>query len=223
MRTWFWRGPFTPLFRKFLFSNIRITSKITIISYIGTYYAIGAAWILTVANYFAIGWFNGYLDKYYIDSWKVWFSIVIVFNGLGNLSLAVMRYRIGERTFFNALLENLKWTFLLAIFLGGLSLHVSQALLSHMFEINMTWGATAKELEFSNFFIEVPKVLKRFKGSFAFSIFVIIMMIVLAVGPFIPYSWRIDNFIAILPMSTVAVSHLLLPIALNPALMTFTF
>lgn len=37
IRTWLWRGPFTPLFRRFLFSNIRITSKITIISYIGTY------------------------------------------------------------------------------------------------------------------------------------------------------------------------------------------
>lgn len=105
-----------------------MTSKITIISYIGTYYAIGAAWILTVANYFAIGWFNGYLDKYYIDSWKVWFSIVIVFNGLGNFALATMRYRIGERSWFGSLLENLKWTFMLAIFLGGLSLHVSQAL-----------------------------------------------------------------------------------------------
>lgn len=90
---WPIRGPFTPLFRRFLFSNIRVTSKITIISYIGTYYAIGAAWIMTTANYFAIGWFNGYLDKYYIDSWKVWFSIVIVFNGLGNFGLAAMRYR----------------------------------------------------------------------------------------------------------------------------------
>ena len=90
---WVTRGPFTPLFRKFLFSNIRFTSKITIISYIGTYYAIGAAWIMTLANYFAMGWFNGYLDKYYIDSWKVWFSIVIVFNGLGNFGLAAMRYR----------------------------------------------------------------------------------------------------------------------------------
>jgi hypothetical protein len=75
LRTWLWRGPFTELFRRFLFSNIRFTSKITIVSYIGTYYAIGAAWIMTLANYFAIGWFNGYLDKYYIDSWKVWFSI----------------------------------------------------------------------------------------------------------------------------------------------------
>ncbi|KAK4945216.1 hypothetical protein LTR66_014420, partial [Elasticomyces elasticus] len=103
IRFWFIRGPFTPLFRSFLFSNIRFTSKVTIISYIGTYYAIGAAWIMTTANYLAVGWFNGYLDKYYIDSWKVWFSIVIVFNGLGNVALAVMRYRIGEKSFFSAL------------------------------------------------------------------------------------------------------------------------
>jgi len=102
LRMWVYKGPFTPLFRRFLTSNIRFTSKITIVSYIGTYYAIGSAWILTLANYFAIGWFNGYLDKYYIDSWKVWFSIIIVFNGLGNISLAIMRYRIGERSFFGA-------------------------------------------------------------------------------------------------------------------------
>lgn len=161
IRKWIWKGPFTPLFRRFLFSNIRFTSKITVISYIGTYYAIGAAWIMTSVNYFIMGWFNGYLDKYYVDSWQVWFSIIIVFNGLGNIALAVMRYRLGERNLLYAIFENFKWTLLLAIFLGGLSLHVSQALLAHMFEIDMTWGATSKEAEFSNFFIEVPKVLKK--------------------------------------------------------------
>ena len=100
IRKWIYKGPFTPLFRTFLFSNIRFTSKITIISYIGTYYAIGAAWIMTTANYLAIGWYNGYLDKYYIDSWRVWFSIVIVFNGLGNVALAAMRYRDDKGGFF---------------------------------------------------------------------------------------------------------------------------
>lgn len=223
MRLWLTRGPFTELFRRFLFSNIRFTSKVTIISYIGTYYAIGAAWIMTTANYFAIGWFNGYLDKYYIDSWKVWFSIVIVFNGLGNVALAIMRYRIGDRSFLGALFENFKWILMLGIFLGGLSLHVSQALLAHMFEIDMTWGATSKEAEFSNFFIEVPKVLKRFKFSIAFSVLSIAAMIVLARAPFVPYDWKIQDFVAILPMATVTASHLLLPIVLNPALMTFSW
>ena len=112
---------------------------------------------------------------------------------------------------------------MLAIFLGGLSLHVSQALLAHMFEIDMTWGATSKEAEFSNFFIEVPKVLKRFKFSMTFALGGIVAMILLAIAPFIPYDWKITDFVAILPMATVTASHLLLPIALNPALMTFSW
>ncbi|KAI1411341.1 glycosyl transferase family group 2-domain-containing protein [Hypoxylon sp. FL1857] len=223
IRKWIWKGPFTPLFRRFLFSNIRFTSKITVISYIGTYYAIGAAWIMTSVNYFIMGWYNGYLDKYYIDSWQVWFSIIIVFNGLGNVALAIMRYRTGERTLMYAIFENFKWTLLLAIFLGGLSLHVSQAILAHMFEIDMTWGATSKEAEFSNFFIEIPKVLKKFKFSMLFSLFFIVGMVIIAVAPFVPYSWRITDFVAILPMATVASSHFLLPLALNPALMTFSW
>jgi len=180
---------------------------------------------MTLANYFAIGWFNGYLDKYYIDSWRVWFSIVTVFNGLGNLALAVMRYRVGEATFLGSLAENFKWVLMLSIFLGGLSLHVSQALLAHMFEVDMTWGATSKEAEFSNFFIEVPKVLRRFKYSIAFSLVGIVGMVVLATSPggLVPWDWVIKDFIAILPMCTVCVSHLLLPIVLNPALMTFSW
>jgi hypothetical protein len=48
-------------------------------------------------------------------------------------------------------------------------------------------------------------------------------MVVMAIGPWIPYDWRITDFVAILPMATVASSHLLLPLALNPALMTFSW
>jgi hypothetical protein len=101
-RLWFTRGPFTPLFRKFIGSNMRLTSKITIMAYIGTYYAIGAAWILTLANYFLIGWFNGHLDHYYLDSFKVYFSLIIVFSALGNVALAVLRYRISEKSLLSA-------------------------------------------------------------------------------------------------------------------------
>ncbi|KAL9102857.1 MAG: hypothetical protein Q9163_002038 [Psora crenata] len=232
---WWRHGPFTPLFKKFLRSNIRFTSKVSIISYIGTYYAIGAAWIMTIVNYFLIGWFNGYLDKYYLDSWKVWFSLVLVFNGLGNVGLAAMRYRdedtrdkSGGRKiagFFGHLFTNLKWTFLLSIFLGGLSLHVSSALLAHLFGYNMTWGATAKEAKVTNFFQEAPVVLRRFKWSFMFSIVGILIMVVLGtgLGGLIRHDWRIQSFVALLPLSTLLGSHLLLPIVLNPGLMTFSY
>jgi cellulose synthase/poly-beta-1,6-N-acetylglucosamine synthase-like glycosyltransferase len=132
IRFWFVRGPFTPLFRRFLGSNMPVASKVNIISYIGTYYAIGAAWIMTVVNYIIIGWYKGYIDKYYVNSWNIWITLVIVFNGLGNVALAVLRYRNGEKAFMSALIENFKWLFLLFIFLGGISIHVSEALLAHM-------------------------------------------------------------------------------------------
>jgi hypothetical protein len=56
-----------------------------------------------------------------------------------------------------------------------------------------------------------------------FSLTFIIGMVILAVAPFVPVMWRIKDFVAILPMATVAVSHFLLPLALNPALMTFSW
>jgi hypothetical protein len=43
LRYWPTRGPVTPLFRKFIASNMPIMAKITIMSYIGTYYAISSA------------------------------------------------------------------------------------------------------------------------------------------------------------------------------------
>ncbi|KAF2404382.1 hypothetical protein EJ06DRAFT_535627 [Trichodelitschia bisporula] len=133
---------------------------------------------------------------HYIDSWKVWFSVVLVFNGLGNIALACLRYRTAGRNY---------------------------ALLAHMFERRVAWGATSKEVEFSNFFIEVPRVLARFRFSMAFALLSIVALVIFAKAPFVPHDWRITDFVAILPMATVAASHLLLPIALNPALMTFSW
>ena len=122
-------------------------------------------------------------------------------------------------------LLNFKWTLLLAIFLGGLSLHISAAILAHMFGYNMAWGATAKEIEASNFFIEVPKIAKRFKFSMFFALTGITGMVFLALAPdaWVPWDWHIKDFVAILPLATVTGSHFLLPIVLNPGLMTFSW
>lgn len=57
--------------------------------------------------------------------------------------------------------------------------------------------------------------------AFAFTFTAI--MVILAIGPFVPWDWRITDFVAILPMATVVVSHFLLPLSLNPALMKMSF
>lgn len=206
-REWFTKGPVTPLFRNFIRSSMPFPSKLIIMAYIGTYYAIGSAWILTLVNYCIVGWFNGHLDHYYIDSFKIYFAIIIVFTALGNLALAVMRYRIEDQTLGAALWENLRWIPLLTVFLGGISLHVSQAILSHLLSIDMSWGATSKEATDTSFFAEIPTILRKFRFTFIFCGVVSIGMIVVAgvgpVGRLVPYDWQIGWFTAIWPLATV--------------------
>jgi hypothetical protein len=219
LRYWPTRGPFTKLFRNFITSRMPLPSKITIMAYIGTYYALGSAWILTTMNYFIVGWYNTVLDKYYLNSFQVYLAIVVVFTGLGNVALAILRYRIGDQSMLRALATNFMWIPLMTVFLGGISLHVSQALLSHMFGIEMNWGATSKEAENTTFFREVPKVIKQFRVTFVLCILLSVGMVVLA--RVVPVFWRIDAFFAIYPIASVVTSHFLLPIALNPSLMLF--
>jgi hypothetical protein len=96
---------------------------------------------------------------------------------------------------------------------------MTQAILAHLFSYNMTWGATRKEVEISNFFKEVPKIMKRYVTSLAFrmtristqtrfwfstlvSVVIIGGMIVCAT-PFVPLGWRVDGtaWAVILPLA----------------------
>ncbi|KAB5554547.1 glycosyl transferase family group 2-domain-containing protein [Coniochaeta sp. 2T2.1] len=220
-RFWVVRGPFTPLFRQFLFSCIPLPKKLTIMAYIGTYYAIAAAWSLSLLNYFLTGFFQGHYDKYYLDSFAIYISIVVVFTGLGNLALAVLRYRTSDRSLFGSLFENIKWIPMFTIFLGGISIHISQAILCHFFEIDMTWGATAKEVTRVNFGSEVVNILKKFKWTFLYC-FACTGLMIAGVYAF-PVAWQIHQFYSIYPLASIVIAHFALPVCLNPALMMFTW
>ncbi|KAJ3154560.1 hypothetical protein HK101_001612 [Irineochytrium annulatum] len=220
LKYWLTRGPFTPLFRKFLFSNMNFNSKVVIVGYIGSYYAIGSAWILTLVTYFLLGFFDT-VDEFYLPSYDILVTTVLVFTFLSNLGFAVLRYRLKECNFFWALWENFCWVPFFCIFFSGLSFHCSLALVSHMIGYNMQWGTTAKELENSNFFKEVPKVLGGYKRMYIIFMLLIVMLPVMVYVP--PAGWNITDFTLIMPAALSFVGHLICPIALNPGLMTFSF
>ena len=138
-----------------------------------------------------------------------------------------MRYRCENMNFFKSLIENITWLLLLTVFLGGISIHVSQAILCHLLGINMSWGATSKEETETSFFREIPTILSKFKVTFCFCLILTAGMIVLAgvgpVGALVPYNWQISEFTAIWPMSTLVGFHFLMPLILNPGLMQFSF
>ena len=100
-------------------------------------------------------------------------------------------------------------------------MHVSQAVLSHFFGIDMIWGATAKEIEDVNFLEEIPRLIRRFKGTFTFCALMTALMV--CGRFFFPVEWQIVYFASIFPLANLTISHFLLPIALNPALMVFAW
>ena len=116
------------------------------------------------------------------------------------------------------MITNYKWLPLLTIFLGGISLHVSQALLCHMFSIDVTWGATAKEVDKTTTFVkEWKKLFRKFRGTFFFCFAVVVLMI--AFARIVPPLWRINEHNATIPLAVLVVMHFLMPVALNPGLM----
>lgn len=216
-----YKGPFTPLFRTFITSNIMLSSKISIMAYMCSYYALGSALFLTTANYFLVGWFRDDLASCYLTSWNVFLSLIVVFNVSGPFALAVIRYRSGEKPLLSALLENFKWMPMMTVFFGGISFHVSNAILAHLFHVDMQWGSTSKEKEDSNFFQEMPRIFKTFKYMYLILLLLVGGMVYL--GAFAPPDWAIDDFTVIVPLSINVGLHALVPLVLNPSLMIFNY
>jgi hypothetical protein len=77
------------------------------------------------------------------------------------------------------------------------------------------------QVEQSNFFRELPKLIKEFKFRFIYGFACIAMIVVCATV--VPYQWEIRQFAAIFPLAVSAGSHILLPVVLNPALMRLTW
>jgi len=76
------------------------------------------------------------------------------------------------------------------------------AVLSHLFSYNITWGATKKEVEKSNFFIEVPRILKRFGIALILCTITLAGMIILSTS-LVPAEWQVDpnDWAVILPLA----------------------
>ncbi|KAF5344914.1 hypothetical protein D9758_011571 [Tetrapyrgos nigripes] len=77
------------------------------------------------------------VDGCYMHSFEIWLACLVVFPGAGNLAYTVLEYRLGQRNILSSFLENVMWI-LFFFFFGSLSVHLSAALLAHLFSYNIT-------------------------------------------------------------------------------------
>lgn len=198
-----------------------------------SYYGIAIGLVLSLSNYLMLGW--GYeVDGFYLKSFEIWLACVVVFPCAGNLGYILLEYRLGHSSLLTSAWETLKWIPFLYVlrlsiipnifssvfdsffFFGGLSIHLSQALLAHMFSYNITWGATKKEVERSNFWLEVPKIIKRFWMALIICIVIAAGMVILSTD-LIPLGWRIPgtDWAVIVPLAYVFFQNIILAISLT--------
>ncbi|KIY71077.1 hypothetical protein CYLTODRAFT_370017 [Cylindrobasidium torrendii FP15055 ss-10] len=224
LKDWWRRGPISGQIHTFVWASaIPLHYKFSCLSYMFSYYGISAAATIGVINYVLLG-FMFPVDNFYIHSFEIWLATTVVFIGSGNVGYTLLEYRLGHKGLFSGFWENVKWVPFFFFFFGGLSIPVSQAILAHLFSYNITWGATLKEVERSNFFKEIPKIIKRFWFSLLVSIIIIAGIIVCSTS-LVPLDWHVDGsaWAVILPLAVTTACHVLFPIVLNPWLMVFSY
>jgi cellulose synthase/poly-beta-1,6-N-acetylglucosamine synthase-like glycosyltransferase len=105
---WFTNGPINYQLRTFLWSDAPIHYKISMLAYMFSYYGIAAGFLLTVINYFLLGWASE-VDGYYMHSFEIWLACLVVFPGAGSLGFSMLEYRLGLKSFGGTLLETITW------------------------------------------------------------------------------------------------------------------
>ncbi len=210
---WLKKGPLTPLFKQFLNSNIDIAAKCSSLFYMGTYFAIGSSWVFAVVNYFVLGWLPFHVKAYYVDSFEILVSILVVFSLKDSLVGPFVRYRMKEVSLWQGLRESMKNFVTASIFFQGLSMHVSKALVLHLCGFKMSWAATSKSLERHTMSQDLPMIWSRFRYMYLFAISALFAMLVLAMV--VPVEWRITQFKAIFPLLWMLVFHAINPFLLN--------
>jgi Glycosyl transferase family group 2 len=92
---WLYKGPITAQLRRFVWSSAPLHYKISMMSYMFSYYGIAAAFTLSVLNYLILGW-QLPIDGYYLHSFEIWLSCTVVFSGAGTLCMCIYFLRGGD-------------------------------------------------------------------------------------------------------------------------------
>ncbi|KIM44070.1 hypothetical protein M413DRAFT_443129 [Hebeloma cylindrosporum] len=218
LKDWWRYGPINKQLRIFLWSNAPVHYKISMMSYMFSYYGLAASAILSVLNYFLLGLALD-VDGFYMHSFEIWLACTVVFPGAGNVAYTLLEYRLGQRDIFSAFIENFSYIPFFLFFFGGLSMHLTTA-----FSPICSPTTSPGEVERSNFWIEVPRIWKRYWPVLIFS-FLLIAAIVVLSTTLVPPGFRIPGggWAIIMPLALVAGGHILFPIVLNPWLMIFSY
>jgi hypothetical protein len=92
----------------FIWSDAPIHYKISMSSYMFSYYGITALTVLLTLNYLLLGLALN-VNGFCMHSFEIWLACMVVFPAAGNLGHTILKYRLGRRSLIGAAIENAVW------------------------------------------------------------------------------------------------------------------
>lgn len=222
---WRWpvHGPVPKLIRTvFWSSKVPTHYKVHLLAYAASYIAIGVSLPSALGLYFVQGWLGPWLAPFFISSFQYWVVSLVIFGATGFIGVTIARHRSGDANIFVALGQHLLWYPINLITIISLSFALIKASLIYLVSLPISFGVTAKDDSDFHFATEAPLVLRQFWQSNTLCIAIIAAVSVLATSA-VPLGWQITEWPTMLPIMVIAVSTLLSPFILNPALIRFSF
>ncbi|RSH92500.1 hypothetical protein EHS25_008916 [Saitozyma podzolica] len=219
IRYWPTRSPLTKLFRTFLASNIPPHAKYGIMGYIFSYYAISLACTASLANYVLIGVF-AISDSFYCTSWNILFVCLLLCQGVTNLVMCILRYRLKLEHAGKDAIAQVKWIPHHSSVLRGI---LRWTVLAHHTVLHKSPVLDEHEsVVKSNFFLQMPRIWRRFWIQIVLSVAVLAGLIV-STTSLTPAAYRVVTIEAIVPLALTYAFHLIWPFVLDTDITTFTF
>ncbi|KAJ3494363.1 hypothetical protein NMY22_g20082 [Coprinellus aureogranulatus] len=94
---WWRKGPISRQIHRFLWSAAPLHYKISMLSYMFSYYGIAGSITIGIINYVLLG-FQFEVDGYFMHAFEIWLATTVVFWGSGTIGYTLLEYRLGRKS-----------------------------------------------------------------------------------------------------------------------------
>ncbi|WPG98784.1 Hypothetical protein R9X50_00158000 [Acrodontium crateriforme] len=205
---WIFKTPMSPFLFREIVNGFPVAHNLWIMQR-WTWYAISAlAFPFAVFVFFYLGWDLSKMPWNIRNYTIILLCFFAVVYPMSLLPLIVWNSRQYKQSLARSLaiqVKNLGFTTVYHLGVPGRTLVVFWC---YFLGFRMSWGATAKEPERTNFWIQLFRTVKGFKYSLPAAFIILIGMIVGRVG--VPAHFQITNALAVVPLATLGSSYLLM-------------
>lgn len=213
---WRSKGVLAKTICEYMASSTPWYTKCNVLGYVCTYFSLGFALPATFINFAVAGWAPINIAKDMVNSVSIILSCLVVFAGMANVSVAVMKAKLGKMGFFRALFWNiytLPWFFM---FFGCMPYPILTAIFKHLLQLPISWGSTPKSSTKMSMFERFNQVWFMLRARWCMHLTFLVSSGILLVFslPQIPVSnYHIKNFSfnAVAPVVVTCFTHLFGP------------